>query len=114
MIPRAIRAILRGPMRRLLAIPLAAALTACGSPCGDLGERICLCQPPGAARDACRRSIDEQIDSGNPRPGEDQQRFCEERLSRCLEPSKDPLMCDRLLTPEGRVACGLAYDPAGG
>lgn len=114
MIRPAIRAILRRPMPRLAAtLPVvAAALVACGTPCGDLADHICLCQPPGSARDACRSSVSEQIGKGNPKPGDDQQKFCEDRLSHCKKPSEDPQLCDRLLTDAGRIDCGLAFPPA--
>jgi hypothetical protein len=110
----AIRAILRRPMPRLAAtLPLvAAALLACGTPCGDLADHICLCQPAGSLRDACRRTVSDQIGKGNPKPGQTQEAFCEDRLPHCKKPSEDPGMCERLLTDAGRVDCGLAFPPA--
>ncbi len=96
-------------MRRVaLALLLAAA---CGSPCGDLGTRICNCQPAGSLRDSCNRAVSDQISKGNPKPGSSEQDFCKDRLNHCADPSDDPTMCDRLLTTQGRIDCGLAYGP---
>jgi hypothetical protein len=92
-----------------LALTLAAALTACGSPCQDLGNRICKCSAEGAVRESCERAVEEQVESGNPRPGSNDQDFCEEKLDSCADPDDDPAMCDRLETEAGKRACGLAY-----
>jgi hypothetical protein len=100
------------PVRSLLVLPLLVAtalLGGCGSACEDLGDRVCLCQPPGALRENCRRAVEEQLDQGDPKPGETQQDFCEQKLRTCPEPSKDEDMCDRLSTPRGKFDCGLAY-----
>jgi hypothetical protein len=92
-----------------IALTLAAALTACSSPCQDLGERICKCSPEGATRENCERAVEDQVEDGNPRPGSDDQDFCEEKLNTCADPDDDAAMCDRLETAEGKRACGLAY-----
>lgn len=115
LIPARFRAILRAPMRRLLAVLTALPLVlaaACGSPCEDLGDRICRCQPSGASRDACNNAIQDQIGSGNPKPGSSQQDFCEAKLKTCPNPSNDDLACDRMRTEDGKIACGLAYPVA--
>jgi hypothetical protein len=104
-------AILRAPMRGSLAGLAVLALTACGSPCQDLGHRICLCQPAGALRDACNKAVQDQIGSGNPKPHQSEQDFCESKLSTCPNPSTDGTACDRQQTAEGKIACGLAYNP---
>jgi hypothetical protein len=99
-------------MRRIaLAVTLlvAAALSGCGSPCQDLGNRICKCQPEGNSREICERAVDEQVEDGNPKPGGDDQDFCEQKLRSCPDPDDDPAMCERLDTAEGKQACGLAY-----
>jgi len=108
-------------MRRLhlllAALPLALAM-GCGSPCEDLGDRICLCQPPGGLRDACRSAVKDQIGKGNPKPTGSQQDFCEERLRgtaeipACPNPSNDDRACDTQSTSAGKIACGLAYPEA--
>jgi hypothetical protein len=97
-------------MPRLAALlPLVLAL-ACGSPCQDLGERICGCQPAGSARDGCKRAVEDQIDRGNPRPGDSEQDRCEALLATCPDPGSDEDACDEIQTEQGRIACGLAYD----
>jgi hypothetical protein len=108
------RAILRRPMPPRLAALLTLVLAAaCGSPCQDLGERICKCQPAGTAQDGCKQAVEDQIDRGNPRPGDSEQDRCEELLKTCPDPANDAGACDRLATEEGRVACGLGYgEPA--
>lgn len=96
-------------MRRALAPLLLALAAACGSPCQDLATRICECQPTASSRRSCQAAIEDQIDNGSPRPGSREQDFCERKLDTCPDPDDDPLMCDRLLTDEGKIACGLAY-----
>jgi hypothetical protein len=99
-------------MRRLhlllAALPLALA-AGCGSPCEDLGDRICLCQPPGGLRDVCRNAVKDQIGKGNPKPTGTQQDFCEQTLRTCPNPSNDDRACDTQATSAGKIACGLAY-----
>jgi len=92
-----------------LALFLATALAACGSPCQDLGDRICKCQPEGITRENCERAVDKQVKDGNPRPGSNDQDFCEQKLKSCPNPDDDPAMCDRLETEVGKQACGLSY-----
>jgi hypothetical protein len=102
----------RTPRSVLPVVAAVALLAGCGSPCEDLGDRICLCRLPGVDRETCRRSVDEQLSQGNPKPGKGEQDFCEQKLRTCPEPSKDENMCDRLSTPKGKVDCGLAIpDP---
>jgi hypothetical protein len=109
LIQGAFRAILRGPMSRLAALlPLVVAL-ACGSPCEDLGKRICACQATGAARESCEKSVDDQIGRGNPRPGGRELDRCEQLLDTCPDPDSDPDACDALETESGRERCGLAH-----
>lgn len=92
-----------------LALVIASALTACSSPCQDLGTRICKCRTEGTSRENCERAVQKQIDEGKPKPGGDAQDFCEQKLKTCPDPDNDPAMCDRLETEEGKLACGLAY-----
>lgn len=122
MIPAPFRAILRPLVKRLLsalAVSSLLAAGACGSPCEDLGDRICLCQPPGGQRDACKQAIRDQIGKGNPKPGKSQQDFCDERLrgtadlAACPNPSSDANACEKQATEAGKVQCGLAYDSTG-
>jgi hypothetical protein len=100
-------------MRRplLLAAALAAlAGAACSSPCQDLGDRLCSCAGAGSARDTCKRTIQNQLNSVN--PSKATENTCECLLSTCREPAADVYFCEWITTDAGRQACGLAY-PAG-
>jgi hypothetical protein len=102
-------------MRKLLApaavSALALGLAGCGSPCQDLADRICDCQPAGALRDNCKSSVSAQV--GSVEPTEADQRFCEERLAICPDFESSPDRCQELETQKGKEDCGLAI-PAGG
>jgi hypothetical protein len=91
-------------MRRrafLAALVALAALSACGtSHCQDLGQRICQCQP-GLDSSTCKTQVQNQLNGGN--PGE---AYCAELLSTCTAPAGVDL-CEWMLTPAGRQACGL-------
>jgi hypothetical protein len=93
---------------RLLAAALALALAACSdSPCQELGEKICQCQP-GLSSDSCKTLVEDQL--GSKDPGED---TCQRFLDSCdgRRPADVPL-CEWLLTEQGKVACGLSPAPA--
>jgi hypothetical protein len=96
-------------MRRSASAALLALLCACSSPCQDLATRICECEPSGAERTLCQRSIEDQIGSGNPRPGDSEQDFCEQKLATCPDPGDSPQVCTDLQTEEGMRRCGLAF-----
>jgi hypothetical protein len=101
--------------RVLLALTAAGAVVAapgCGSPCQDLAERICNCDFAGTPRDTCISSIKNQL--GNSNPSSADQSFCQSKLGTCPDPSNDSTICQRILTPQGKVDCGLAYPPDGG
>jgi hypothetical protein len=100
----------RSLLSRLL--PLALVTAACGSPCKELAERVCDCQPAGAQRDSCKTAVGSQIGSGTQRPTDADQPFCESKLATCPEPLSTPGQCDLLQTPAGKEACGLAFPPA--
>ena len=97
-------------MRPLVLLSLSA-LAACGSPCQDLGDRICDCRPPGVLRDQCKTAVKTQLGSGVQTPGKADETFCQEKLATCPDPGSDPGVCDQLNTAAGKVACGLAYPP---
>ncbi len=104
---------------RPLAIPallLAAAAVACSSPCQDLANRICDCTPAGSLRDNCKNSVKNQINNGVQKPTDADQTFCESKLATCPDSGGDinSAACHALLSPAGKVACGLAYPPATG
>jgi hypothetical protein len=98
-------------MRPLLALALLAALVACGSPCQDLGDRICACRPPGVLRDQCTNAVQTQLGSGVQTPGKADEAYCQKLLGTCPDPGSDRGMCDRLATEQGKIDCGLAYPP---
>jgi hypothetical protein len=88
-------------MPRLAAAALLAALAACGaSPCQELGERICACQP-GLASSTCKSQVEQQLKSSN--PGETE---CKQLLGSCQAPEGVDL-CEWMLTEAGKAACGL-------
>jgi hypothetical protein len=83
---------------------VAAALAAAGcsdSPCQELGERLCACQP-GTTRDACETRVEDLLDRDDPGEG-----FCEDGLATCNAP-EGAVFCEWLLTEDGKTACGLA------
>ena len=89
-----------------------AAIVGCGSPCQDLADRICDCQPAGTLRDSCKSSVKNQIGSGAQRPTDADQVFCQQKLQTCKDPLEDGAACTRLQSPQGKVDCGLAYGSA--
>ncbi len=111
---KARRRILSRALGALAGLAVAAA-AACGSPCQDLAERICNCSFAGVARDSCVTQVKNQL-GGSGQPGSADQSFCQQKLATCKDPGDDPAMCQRLLTPQGRQDCGLAYgyQPDGG
>lgn len=93
-------------MRRLAAALLLSALAACGkSACQELGERICSCQPGGLSSSSCTTLVQQQIKDSS--PGES---TCQHYLDTCHAPANGDL-CEFMLTPAGKVACGLAVPP---
>lgn len=91
----------------LLAALAALALAGCGSPCEDLGDRLCRCAPAGTTRDTCERQVKDELDRLS--PSDAQQDFCGGRLALCEAPSGADF-CEWLETPCGRVSCGLAVE----
>ena len=114
MISRAVRAILRRPMKAALpAAALAAALAlGCGSACQDLGDRICACEATSAAKDNCRSALRNEL--GNTvKPTDAQQAMCQQILDggKCPDFQAHPDQCRFLNTVEGKQDCGLANPP---
>jgi hypothetical protein len=94
-------------MHRLLAIAAAVALAAgCTSPCQELGERLCECNPSGVSTDTCKRQVSNMVDDAD--PSKDQESVCSERLDTCDAPGGADF-CTWVETAEGKRACGLAY-----
>jgi ABC-type oligopeptide transport system substrate-binding subunit len=113
-------------MPRPSALALAAALAlsaACAtSPCQELGEKLCGCQP-GTTQDSCRTQVQEQlnalgvgnpgfnglldhVEDGKPVTFED---YCQARLDQCTSKATEQgaVFCEFLLTEEGKDLCGL-------
>ncbi len=104
-------------MRKLLAalvLPalLALGLAGCGSPCQDLGDRICNCQSAGALRDNCKASVKNEL--GATKPSSADETRCQDLLATCPDPETDSKQCDRLQTAQGKIGCGLAFSPDAG
>lgn len=92
-------------MRRLALAALAVALAACGvSPCQDLGQRICACQP-GLDSTTCKTQVERQLKDSKPSDAQ-----CEGWLKTCEAPAGGNL-CEYMLTPPGKAACGLTPTP---
>jgi hypothetical protein len=88
-------------MPRLAAAALVAVLAACGtSPCQELGQRICGCQP-GLPSSTCKTLVEQQLKSTNPGDG-----TCDTILASCNAPAGADL-CEWMLTEAGKKACGL-------
>jgi hypothetical protein len=101
-------------MNRLLALAAAAALTAaCTSPCQELGDRICECDPAGVGKDACLRQVDNAVTEAD--PTKSQEDACTGFLGDCHTASgaeTGAAFCEWLSSTEGKSACGLAYSTA--
>ncbi len=83
----------------------ALAFAACHkSPCQELGERLCACQP-NISSDQCKNQVQNIIKDVN--PSSDQEDKCDQVLGSCREPP-GALFCEWLLTDDGKRACGLA------
>jgi len=86
----------------LLAFALAAA--GCGeSPCQDLGERLCRCEP-GTTADSCKRQVEAQLKDIDPSSALED--YCQARLDSCSAPAEAEF-CEWLVTTAGKDACGL-------
>lgn len=79
----------------LLALPV---LAACSTPCEELAERICGCEPTTTARDNCERRASDVQDARGTSDAE--QERCESFLDSCD--------CHALDTAAGKRACGIA------
>ena len=75
-----------------------AASAGCNSPCTQLADNICNCQPTQNDRNSCNSQESTRSDQVN--PTSDQQATCSALLDKCD--------CNTLDTPEGKRACGLA------
>lgn len=85
----------------------------CTSNCQELADRICGCLFEGSSLDNCKAQVKSKLEH-DPKPTSADQAFCAGKLATCPSPGKDPGMCDRLNTCQGKVDCGLAHEPPGG
>lgn len=85
---------------RSLALALLAVLPllACSTPCEDLAEKICACEPSSTSRNACERRASELQSSRGTSDAE--QDRCDSFIGNCD--------CNALDTAAGKRACGLA------
>mgnify|MGYP001320360443 FL=1 len=81
-----------------LLLLFATSLGGCATPCEELAEKRCSCEPTITERNACENRAEQQR-SRRPPTSADEDR-CEALLETCS--------CDRLRTAEGKRACGLA------
>jgi hypothetical protein len=84
-------------------LPAMAVLTsACGSPCEDLANKVCRCQPTEAKKDRCRINIDTAVRNFD---------LSDEQEDRCQK-ILDSGTCTCTAVQAGDLnACGLSYDP---
>ena len=73
----------------------------CGNACLKLADQICNCQPDDTLRSGCQAQVREQEKVFSIRSADEQ--LCQAKLD------SNACTCDKLTTPEGREACGLAY-----
>ncbi len=98
-------------MRRLVPLAAALALAACSkSPCQELGERLCRCQP-NISQDTCKTQVQNQLKDLN--PPQSLEDYCQQRLDGtgpsdpgCNAPAGADF-CEWLLTKDGKDFCGL-------
>ena len=103
----------RSPLALALGLALVLGAAGCSSPCQDLGDRICQCEPEGQVRNNCKTNVKARVKASAPSSSETD--YCESILGTCPDPNGDVDACAYMLnTCPGRVACGLAYPTPGG
>jgi len=92
--------------RSLIAVACVAVLAlgaaACGSPCEDLANKVCKCQPTEAKKDRCNINIDAAVRNFDL---SDEQ---EDRCQKILD--EGTCTCEAILAGDLN-ACGLSFDP---
>ena len=86
-------------MRSLLALFVLVLATACSSPCEELAEKLCACEPGAEARRTCAERKVQDAERRSALTDADQDR-CESFVETCD--------CNQLGTAEGKRACGEA------
>ena len=95
------------PLTLALGLALAVGAAGCSSPCQDLGDRICQCEPEGQVRNNCKTNVKARVRAAAPVGGEVD--YCSSILGSCPDPGGDLNTCAYMLnTCAGKVACGLA------
>jgi len=103
---------MKAPLAGIALAGLALAASGCTSPCQELGDRICNCQPVGSARSACQVDVKNRLSAAN--PSSSQEDYCSSRLATCPDPgtswnaTSPPPECTLLNSCQGMVNCGLA------
>ena len=77
----------------------ALALVACQTPCEQLADAICNCEPDATTQQSCKTQV--ASDSANVKPKVADQKYCEKKLKTCS--------CERLGAGD-RGACGLTLE----
>jgi hypothetical protein len=99
--PKALRLLLC-----MLTLPL---VVGCHTPCLDLANQICQCQPDTTSQGNCQTNAQNAEATFSVRGQDDA--FCQQKLDEGV------CDCNRLDTLQGRINCGLAYptvSPDGG
>lgn len=86
-------------MKKWIAIFALALATACQSPCEQLADAICSCEPDVTTQLSCKNQV--AADGANVKPSQADQRFCQSKLKTCS--------CERLAAGD-RHACGLTLE----
>lgn len=95
------------PLVLALGLVLAIGATGCSTPCEDLGNRVCQCQPEGYVRTNCQTDVKARVRAAA--PSGDEAGYCSTVLTTCPDPGGDVAACAWMLnTCAGKVACGLA------
>jgi hypothetical protein len=95
------------PLVLALGLALAIGAAGCSSPCQDLGDRVCQCEPEGQVRNNCKTNVKARVRAAAPTSGEAS--YCSAVLGSCPDPGGDVNKCAYMLnTCAGKVACGLA------
>lgn len=87
----------------VLTVPLVAG---CGNACLRLADQICSCQPDDTSRANCSQRAREQEGIFSVRS--EDERTCQAKLD------SNSCDCQKLITPEGREGCGIAFPTDGG
>jgi hypothetical protein len=103
----------RSPLALALGLALSLGAAGCSTPCQDLGERICQCEPEGQVRNNCKTNVKARVRAAAPSSSEED--YCNSILGTCPDPNGNVETCAWMLnTCPGKVACGLALPAPGG